>query len=230
MTRASIALDASALRASCASARARERWTTTRAGTTTRATSSSGRYAGRGSLASVSAYGRARVVAAVVETSRSGGVGRSRRSRRLGRRRGRERGVARALDARQVAGGGRGAGRSLGVVGGRLAALRPERGTVSGILKRLNDAESATGEMRRAFATLLLFRVVSIRGRRHADATGSVEQHRRAALFDSERHQSDKFEDFTRVSRREHGARGDVDASRRGTSRKVVGRSPEWVY
>ncbi len=164
MTRASIALDASALRASCASARARERWTTTRAGTTTRATSSSGRYDGRGSLASVSASGRARVVATVVETSRSGGVGRSRRSRRLGRRRGRERGVARALDAAAASAGVRAAvldGHSAWwAVASPLFALSV--GPYLVFLKRLNDAESATGEMRRAFATLLLFVLVSI--------------------------------------------------------------------
>ena len=107
---------------------------------------------------------RARVVAAVVETSRSGGVGRSRRSRRLGRRRGRERGVARALDAAAASAGVRAAvldGHSAWwAVASPLFALSV--GPYLVFLKRLNDAESATGEMRRAFATLLLFVLVSI--------------------------------------------------------------------
>lgn len=148
---------ATTLRASSSASR-RSR-TTSRA--TTRATSVRARYDGSPVSTSGCARARARGAATRVETTTASCFllhGQRRRRRR------RDGAVARALDAATLSADVRAAvldGHSAWwAVASPLFALSV--GPYLLFLKRLNDAESATGEMRRAFATLLLFVLVSI--------------------------------------------------------------------
>jgi len=134
--------------------------TTSRA--TTRATSV--RYDGSRVSASGCARARARGAATRVETTTASSSCVHHLHGRRRRRRRRDGAVACALDAATLSADVRAAvldGHSAWwAVASPLFALSV--GPYLLFLKRLNDAESATGEMRRAFATLLLFVLVSI--------------------------------------------------------------------